>query len=536
MSITSLSFLLFICVVLIVYYAAPKKWQWVVLLISSAAFYLSFSVKGALYPLITATTIYFASIFMDKMTKKKKEYLKANKETLSKEEKSAYKTSVKRKRKAVFVITVLVNVGLLCYFKYFHFFLNQANTVISLFSGKGITDTFVILAPLGISFYTFQSIGYLADVYWEYYKPEKNYLKMLLFVTFFPQMTQGPISDFTKLSAEIFGEHDFTYKNFSYGFQRMIWGFTKKMIVANALSVYTGKVFANYGSCSGTAALFGIFCFSVQAYADFSGYMDIMCGFCEMLGIRLTENFNRPYFSKSVAEYWRRWHISLGEWFKKYMYYTIGMSDWSRKLSKKTKPKFGKNFSEKMPATIALVITWSSTGFWHGASGAYIIWGLANGLFVILSLWLEPFYDKCKNTLKINESAFWWKVFRTIRTFCLISFIKVLPAVGTLRAGLGLCKRALTDFSLKFNISDIIKFEGISASNSYLFFALAVFGTGSMLAVSLLQRKKPVRDYIAKLPFWARIAINCAVFFLVITFGVLITFRSGNGGFMYERF
>ena len=536
MAITSLRFLLFAAVTLVIYYCLPKRFQWYVLLAASLVFYCAGGVQSVIYILITATVIYLATIGMQRVSDAQRAYLKQNKALLSREEKSAYKTRQKRKRKAMMLAALLVNLAILCTFKYFHFALAQINHVIRAVGGSELRDTVNLMVPLGISFYTFQSIGYLMDVYWEFYQPEKNYGKVLLFVSFFPQITQGPISNFEELSAELFTEHTFSYKKYAWGFQRMLWGFAKKMLVANIVSVYVSKIFADFTNQSGITALFGMLCYSVQIYADFSGYMDIMCGYCEMLGIRLTENFERPYFSKSVAEYWRRWHISLGTWFKKYIYYPIGMSTWSRRLAKLCSQRLGKYFADTIPATIALVVVWFATGLWHGASWSYILWGGVNGFFIILTLWLEPVYARVKAALRIQESSRLWVAFQTIRTFILVTFIKVLPEVGTLSDGLRLWKHVFVNHELRFPFRWVVAFSGSEMSTSYVFFLIAVIGTAAMFIASLLQRKKPLRAYFNALPAAVRFVLMFGLMFMVLTFGVLATFKSGNGGFMYAQF
>ena len=215
MSITSLSFIIFGMGVIIAYYLVPGRFQWCVLLIASAIFYLMAGVKSAIYVLITATSVYLATNRMQIITDRQGIYLKENKSTLTKEEKKAYKKQNKTKRKRIMVCTLLLNIGILCVFKYFHFALEQINAIISAFGGTAINGTFKLIVPLGISFYTFQSIGYLVDVYWENCTAEKNYFKVLLFTSFFPQITQGPISTYEQLNGELFQIHSFTYKNYS---------------------------------------------------------------------------------------------------------------------------------------------------------------------------------------------------------------------------------------------------------------------------------------------------------------------------------
>lgn len=526
MTITSPEFILFIIGVVLVYFLIPKKHQWVVLLASSIIFYCFGRASDFLYVIFTSVTIFFATNFMQKLLEKNKKYISEHKESLSKEDKKALKEKTKKKRKLIMVITLIANLFLLCLFKYSHFALAQLNSILVLASVNPIADKINLISPLGISFYTFQSIGYLADVYWEYYKPEKNYFKVLLFVSFFPQMTQGPISDFEGLSKELFSEHTFKYERFSYGARRMIWGFTKKLFVANMLGHLVNDVFASYHAYSGPVALIAMFSYSIQIYADFSGYMDIMCGFCEILGIKLKENFDRPYFSMSIAEYWRRWHITLGDWFKKYIYYPMGISNFSRNIGKALKPKLGKHIADTVPATIALIVVWFCTGLWHGASWEYILWGLFNGLFIILSLWMEPLYQKLRTFFKINTESRWWKVFCIIRTFILVTFIKVFPEVGGGAArGFGIWKHVFTG---------PVKCENIT---QFIYRPLIVLPVVAiMFAVSVMQDRKPVRKLIDKVPLAVRIIGEAVIIMLVVSCGYYIMYKFGEIGFLYEGF
>lgn len=533
MSITSLSFVLFIFATLILYYVVPKRFQWVVLLFASTAFYLLSSLKGAIFVLITSGTVYIATLYMQSITDKQKQFLKDNKETLSKEEKTTVKEKNKKKRKIILITTLVLNFGIMCVVKYSHFAIDSINTLFH----TGLNNEFSLIVPLGLSFYTFQSMGYLINIYWNNYNPEKNYLKVLLFVSFFPQMTQGPISEFEQLSNELFAEHEFKYKNYSWGFQRMLWGFAKKMVIADMLAPWVKDVFQNYNSYTGITVLIGAFMYSVQIYADFSGYMDIMCGYCEMLGIKLTENFERPYFSKSIAEYWRRWHITLGAWFKNYIYYPIGISKWNRSLGKKLTEKCGKAIGKNLPATLALIVVWLTTGLWHGASWAYVAWGGVNGLFIIFSMWMEPVYTKIKTALHINERKWLWRAFQTIRTFVLVTFIKVLPEVGTLSQGVGLWKRVFSACTIvPRGLGELLPFirpnEAVAVDTQYNYYISAGLIV-ALIIVSLLQRKKPVREYFNRTPIVIRVAMVLVLVFFVIYVGFS---ADATGGFMYAGF
>lgn len=531
MDLLSLGFLVFCIVLVVAYYIVPKRCQWWVLLAASMIFYCMSGVKNVLYILITATSTYVAARMIQSITDKQKAWLKENKKTVGKEEKAALKARNQAKRKAILIVTLMLNFGILCTFKYLHFTIDQINAVLSAFgSGAAINNTFKLIIPLGISFYTFQTMGYLIDVYWNKCTAEENYFKVVLFVSFFPQITQGPISDFRALTSELFAEHEFTYRNYSWGIQRMFWGFFKKMVVANILAGYVNDVFANYASYSGITTLIGAFMYSVQIYADFSGYMDMVCGLCEVLGIRLTENFERPYFSKSIAEYWRRWHSSLGAWFKTYIYYPVAMAKWNQKLGRNAKQKLGKTFGQTVPASIALVVVWLTTGLWHGASWAYIAWGGVNGLFIIFSLWMEPVYASWKSKLNINEFSFGWRAWQTIRTFVLVTFIKVLPEVGSLSDGVGLWRQIFTNHTIPTSFNALLPFVGKKMP-----FAAVILGTVLIFVTSLIQRRQPIRQWLEEHTNYAvRIVLFAVLFIVIVYFGYPASGKAG--GFLYEQF
>ena len=529
MSILSVSFLLFLLGLCVVYFLTPKRFQWWVLLAFSLGFYALGGLLKLPWMLLTAFSTWAAARYIQKHADAEKAFLAAHKKELSREERSVHKAKGKKTRRRALTLCIVLNVGVLCAFKYVHFLLAQADAVARLFGGQ-VQDTIRWIVPLGISFYTFQTVGYLSDVYWGKVRAEQNPMKLLLFTSFFPQITQGPISAWKDLSAELFAPHSLDYDGFALGAQRLIWGFFKKMVVANILAGYVSDVFEHYGSYTGLAVFLGALCYAAQIYADFSGYMDIMCGLCQILGIRLTENFDRPYFSKSIAEYWRRWHMSLGTWFKNYVYYPIAMAKWNQKLGKTAKKRLGKAFGNYLPATVALVATWLATGLWHGASWSYIAWGGVNGLFIIFSMWMEGPYAKWKQGLHIREDAWLWRAFQVSRTFLLVTFIKVLPEVGTLRDGLGLWKRIFTEHSLPRSFGELLPFVGERRP-----LGAVLFGIGLMLLVSLLQRKGSVRAQLRRrVPYLIRIGIFVFLFFLIVYFGVPAS--GGLGGFLYAEF
>jgi D-alanyl-lipoteichoic acid acyltransferase DltB (MBOAT superfamily) len=308
----------------------------------------------------------------------------------------------------------------------------------------------------------------------------------------------------------------------------MLWGFFKKMVIADRAAPLVQTAFAEYASMNGNNVLLGAFLYSLQIYADFSGYMDIVCGLCQILGIELTENFERPYFSKSVAEYWRRWHMSLGAWFKTYVYYPVAVSRFAKKCTALGTNAFGRTFGKTVGASIALIVVWFATGFWHGASWAYITWGGVNGLAIILSLWMEPLFAKAKTACRINELGFAWRAFATLRTFFLVTLIKVFPEVGGFQAGLGYWKHCFTNWNLTLGKSLLYP---ITSRNDLLILGI---GAVLMFVTSLMQRKGSIREQISRWPAFVRYAIFVALFFAIVLLG--IPTQNAGGGFLYAQF
>lgn len=530
MSLISLSYILFLFAVLVLYYALPHRFQWIVLLAASCAFYLSFGPQYIVFILVASAAVYCATRYMDSQSAAQKAELAASPD-LTREEKKAVKARYENKRKRALVLTLCLNVGMLVVFKYTPFLTQQISSLVSVFSFSSVQLPVVksIVAPIGISFYTFQTTGYLVDVYWKKYKSEKNFFRFFLFASFFPQIVQGPINQFDRLAEQLYAQHSFDYHRFSYGCQRMIWGFLKKLVVADRISPYLQDIFAGYAEKPGLMLLVGAFMYSVQIYADFSGYMDIVCGFCEILGIDMAENFERPYFSKSVAEYWRRWHITLGAWFKTYLYYPIALSHFAQNAGKRSKKRFGSHIGKNTPAVISLVVVWFTTGLWHGASWAYIVWGGLNGFFIIFSMLFEPLYDKTKTALKIRESSRLWQAFQTLRTFVLITFIKVFPEIGTLSDGVGYFRSMVANLSIPHS-----PWDALPAPMANLDYPVLLGMIACMFLVSMIQRKQSVRDFLHARPVVIRWGIYIAALLCLILFGGSV--QTLGGGFMYAQF
>lgn len=532
MPVISVSFILLLVGVFVVYCLLSQRHRWMALLAASLLFYGVAGVSSLAFMLTASVTVYASACAMQRVTDRQKAYFKAN--ALSREEKAAIRKRNQRKRKACLILALVVNLGLLCFFKYARFALEQLDAAARWLGGQGMDVSLRLIVPLGISFYTFQSVGYLVDVYGGNCRAQTSYPRLLLFISFFPQITQGPISAYEELSQTLYAGQGPQEKDLFWGFQRMLWGFMKKMVIANTLAQSTSVLFEGYAGYAGIAILLGAFLYLIQLYADFSGYMDIMCGFCEMLGIRLTENFSRPFFSKSISEYWRRWHISLGRWFRKYVYYPIGVAPWNLKLAKACRGVLGKHAASCLPPTVALLVTWFCTGLWHGASWGYIVWGLLNGLFIILSLWLAPVYERTRALLHIREDSRLWRALRILRTFTLVALLEVLPEVGTLGDGLHFWSCILANWRLPQGLAELLPFVHLRNFNRTIGFLVAMACVLLMFVLSLMQRRRPVRASFNALPMGVQVVALAAMLLLILSFGIQASW--GAEGFMYANF
>lgn len=333
----SLQYAVFLPVVFAVYWLLPHKYRWMLLFAASYYFYMSWNVKYVVLILFTTTVSYFAARFIEK-------------------------TDDLKKKKTLLSIALVSSLGVLFVFKYFDFFVTSFCDLMAKMSIPANPKTLGLLLPVGISFYTFQTLSYVIDVYRGNSKAEKNFGIFATFIAFFPQLVAGPIERTNNLLPQIKEEHHFDYKQAAYGMKLMAWGFFKKMVVADNLAVYVDRVYNDVSNYEGFSLLLATVFFAVQIYCDFSGYSDIARGSAKLLGIELMDNFRSPYFSSSVKEFWSRWHISLSTWFRDYLYIPLGG-----------------NRVKKVRHYLNLFITFLVSGLWHGASWTFIIWGAIHG-------------------------------------------------------------------------------------------------------------------------------------------------------------
>ena len=366
MSYTSSTYLLFLVAVFCIYYIIRPRHRMYVLLVANVIFYLAAGFDQFLVLLLATAVSYVVACKMGKLHEKLEK--QKQEEGLDRKQIKRIKANNKKQRKRILIWGLVLNIGILIVFKYTNFLLKTGYSILDLFGIGHGDDLFKLIMPLGISFFTFQILSYLIDVYKGKVKAQKNFLKYLLYISFFPSVVQGPIPRYADLGTQLYEEHRFEYDNLRDGALLILWGFAKKLILAERLGTFVDQIYGNYTQYTGMLFFFvATAAFSIQIYADFSGCMDIATGTARLFGIRLAPNFLRPYFSKTMPEFWRRWHISLSTWFREYLYIPLGG-----------------NRKGQVRTYVNLLIVFFATGLWHGAGATFIIWGLYHGLFLVV--------------------------------------------------------------------------------------------------------------------------------------------------------
>lgn len=534
MSFLQLEFWIFLLILLFAYYILPKRFQWICLLIGSYIFYCSAGIKTVGFILATTITIWGGALYISKIDDKKELDLIENKKLENPPKtKKEIKQEARQKQRKIFWSVLILNVGILAFLKYFNFTSKNINSIINLIIGKDTEPIKLgLLLPLGISFYTFQSVGYLIDVYNGKYKAEKNLAKFALFVSFFPQIIQGPINRFNKLAVQLYENRNFDLQKFQYGCQLILWGLFKKMVIADRAIVIVNKIFDNNNNnYGGGIIVVGVLFYSLQQYADFSGGIDVAMGISELFGIKMMSNFKRPYFSTSLAEFWRRWHITLGLWMRDYIFYPLALTKTMSNISKTAKKYFGRNFSKVVPVAIANIVVFVVVGIWHGPYWHYVAWGLYNGIIIAMSALLEPVYDWIKRITRVNTECFSYHLFRIIRTFFIVNLGWYFDRANGLRESIRMLYTTVTSFKINQLFDGTILKLGLKAED----FKILIFATIIIFTVSVIQENGiKIRESLSKQNLIFRWAILYALIFIIIG----LSYESGNGagGFMYAQF
>ena len=495
MSFVSIEFMVFTAVCAAGYYMIPKKYQWVWLLVFSYVYYLAAGPSYLFFILFATTVTYLGGLWAEAGA-----------------------------RWAVPAV-LLADFGMLAFIKYTNFVLGNINGLF----GTNIRELKLLL-PLGISFYTFQATGYLLDVHWKRCKAERNPFRFALFLAFFPQIMQGPIGRYSRLADQLYAEREFDMARIERGLYRIVWGFFKKIVIADNAVLYVDAIFDNYNTMPGYGIM-GILLYGAQLYADFSGGIDIVIGIAEMLGITLDENFTQPFFATSITDFWHRWHITLGTWMKDYLFYPVTLSRWMGKFGKWCRTKFGKNIGRALPICLANIIVFLVVGIWHGPAWHNIFYGLYNGVIIGVSGLLAKNYRDWKKKFGIEKDSRPFYCFQVIRTFILVNISWYLDRAGSTHQALIMMRDSITKFRIGV---DIIDASSTWAGSTYAPLIAALFGCLVVLIHSILrERKIDTRSLLMKKP----VVIRCLVLFLLLMSLVVIGNKPlSQGGFIYANF
>ena len=525
MQLLSYSFVILWAITFALYYLVSKKQQRYVLLVASVLFYV-IGLKGfPLNLLLTGLTTYVCGIYLGRnLAREKTEAAQCS----DKESKKALKAAFQRKRKGVQIVCFIFNLGLLIFYKYAVI----AAPVLESLIGFRAGFLEKVVMPLGISFYTLTAIGYVVDVGRENCEAETNFLKVLLFLAYFPSVTQGPFNRFAQMKEQFEKEHEFQYDRMLRGIQRFVWGAFKKLVIADRIGIFVDRVYGvDVSSVPGSIFACATVLYMLQLYADFSGYIDMALGVSETFDIMLPENFKRPYFAKSVAEFWRRWHITLGTWFKDYVMFSFVMSGLGRKIGKACKHKWN-NIGRQVAPIIGTMLVWFLTGIWHGRTFSYMLWGLYYGVIMSVSLVLEPQYALWKEKLHIRKNNKAWMFFRMARTWLIVFVADVLIRSESIAQAGAIYLSFVTRLDLGSLLSREITSYGL---NKYDFMLLIVVLLVWLAVSALEERGEDVRAYLAARPALVRWVCYYGIVLILLVTGIYGG-SYDTAAFMYQSF
>lgn len=479
----SLHFLIFFPVVVGIYYLIPQKARSYWLLLASYYFYMCWNAKYVVLLLFSTVVTYVSGILLERCGRAEEEEKK-----------------IRCRKKLYVAASFILNLSILFVFKYLNFGMESLQWIFGQMHIALNVPAVDLLLPVGISFYTFQALGYTMDVYRGEIYAEKNFFRYALFVSFFPQLVAGPIERSKNLLRQLDKPAKPSFDSFRDGILLMLWGYFMKVVLADRIAVFVDTVYGDFETYTGVYLIVATILFAVQIYCDFSGYSVIAMGAAEILGIRLMENFNAPYLSVSVAEFWRRWHISLSSWFRDYLYIPLGG-----------------NRKGKMRKYINLLITFGVSGLWHGADWSYVIWGLLNGVWQIIGDLLKPFKKKAACFLDIREDSLSHKCIRMVATFFLVDLAWVFFRADSAFIALRIIRRMFTAKNHWVWFDGSLFGCGLNRQN----FTLMIWGIMLLFVADICKyRGISLRKVVAKQDYWAQCFTVTATVLGILLFGM----------------
>lgn len=473
----SYQFMLFFPCVLAVYFIVPRKVRYIWLLIASYYFYMGWNAKYALLIACSTIVTFLSGIGLEKLPKRKKWIVAA---------------------------CFFVNIGILFFFKYFDFAWTNIGKIMGLLGAELIDKPFDVLLPVGISFYTFQALGYTVDVYRGTIKAEKNILRYALFVSFFPQLVAGPIERSSNLLRQVDHVEDFNLwdlNRITDGAILMIWGYFQKMVIADRVSVLVDTVYNNYSTYGSIERLTATVLFAIQIYCDFASYSTIAIGAAKIMGFDLMENFNTPYFARSIKDFWRRWHISLSTWFRDYLYISLGGSRCS-----------------KLKRYRNIMITFLVSGLWHGAGWSFLVWGGLHGFYQIIGDVLRPVREKVIIKMQVKKDTLSFCLGQALITFCLVDFAWIFFRMNSLRDSIKFIAGFVTRWDPWVFFDGTLYKIGLDRTEMNILIASLVI----LLMVDLVRLRlgKTLEKFLKAEMLWFRWSVLIIILAFIVVFGI----------------
>lgn len=528
MTFVSYEFLAFLAVFVLVYYVLPGRFRWMILLAGSLLFYLASGVKYFVFLLITCISVYGLALWIEQIHTAGTEEIK--KQGLKGEEKKAFRAGIKKRQKGVLQLGLFVNLGILIVVKYTNFAIWNVNQWLHFFGREGELGFVTWALPLGISYYTLQALGYILDIYHGKYKAWRNPFQILLFLSFFPQVVQGPVSRFDKLKETLFANHPWSRQQVCRGMERMLWGFFKKLVVADRVAPVVMAIGQNPEELGGIYVLVGMLAYTLQLYGDFTGGIDIAIGCGELFGVELPENFDRPFSAESLAEYWRRWHMSLMQWFREYVFYPLAGSRFANRSRKIGEKVLGKKAASKLPMYIASLITWFLTGIWHGASWNFVIWGMVNGVILLASQEAAPLYRKFHKKYAFSNTPVYHR-FMVLRTLMMVSAVQMFEYYASPLTAI----RMFGDLIFVWDVGRLFDGSAALLGITLADCAVLLLSVPLFCMVGSIQGKEDVRLWMERKSGLVRFLVWFGLFLAVVILGVY-----GQGydkqSFIYNQF
>jgi len=497
---------LFIPLLILIYNLMPKKVRPITLLLASLGFFFVISKILIIFIILSIISIYFVAIKIDKINKEKE--IELEKVTENKKE---IKEKYKKKKKKILLLGILFNISFLFFFKYLNFFGTNLNII---FNFK--YEPIKILAPIGISFYTLQALSYIIDVYNEKIRADGNFFKVALYLSFFPQIMEGPIARFSDTASALYEGCRVTYNNFCLGYQRILYGLLKKFVIADRLNVVVKTIFENYTGYSGVSIMFGIISYTVMLYMEFSGTMDVVIGTGEIFNVKIPENFRQPFFAKNISEFWTRWHISLGLWFKDYIFYPVSLSKPMKKLTIKLRKILGNHFGPLISGAVALFCVWFLNGLWHGAGWTFLFYGLYQFILILLGNIFEPIIKDICSKLHINRQNIFYRIFQSVKMTFFVFIGELFFRAPTLEVGFGMLNKVITNFKLvSFSNGELLSL-GLDGCDLFIISITLIV----IFIISILKEKNiNIREEINKKNIVIRWLIYYLLILAIILFG-----------------